>query len=472
MGILAVHSPWDGSLVGKVPAANPDDVHSATARALRAYRESPLTPQQRHQVLINAAGRVAAQREELARLMAEEAGKPVRSARGEVDRAVQTLTVSAEEAKRITGEVVPVSSAPGSEQRFAFALRRPIGPVCAITPFNFPLNLVAHKVGPAIAAGNTVVLKPAELTPLTAVRLAAILSECGLPSGHLELVHGGAEVGSALLAEPAFRLYNFTGSTEVGRHIQREAGLRRTLMELGANSANIVHRDADLGVAAEALAAGAFSYAGQSCISVQRIYVHRDVRGRFRELFLEAVGALVAGDPLDERTDLGPMISEAAATRAQAMVQDAVAAGAKLVASGPRDGALLAPQVLEHVKPEMDVCRREVFAPVASLIPYDDLGAVVAEVNAGSMGLNAGLFTESLSVVIQLARDLEVGGLIVNDTSAYRADLMPYGGVKESGAGREGPRYAIEAMTDLRLVVMNPLPGGTGETGTTPPHAG
>ncbi len=450
-----IRHKYTGEVLGELPVATKGDVDAAVARARRAAKR-PLSPYERYEILMNAAELVRARKEEFARTICREAGKPIQQARGEVDRGYQTLVASAEEAKRIAGEVVSLEGSPAGRGRIGFTLRRPVGVVCAITPFNFPLNLVAHKVGPGLAAGNALVLKPSNLTPLTAVLLAEALREAGLPEGYLNLVHGpGRQVGELLLEHPGIDMYTFTGSAAVGRRIRQAAGLRKVALELGNNSANVVCADAPLERAAKSLAAMAFAYAGQTCISVQRIYVQRPVYDAFLELFEREARALRVGDPEDESVHVGPMISEEEARRAEAWVREAVEGGATLRMGGERRGAVLLPAILTDVKPEMKVVCDEVFAPVVSVQPFESVDEAIAEVNASRYGLQAGVFTRDAHVAFRFARELEVGGVIINDTSSYRVDLMPYGGVKESGLGREGPRYAVEEMTDPVLVVWN-----------------
>lgn len=450
-----VRHKYTGEVLEELPIANQSDVDAAVGSARRAAKR-PLSPYGRYEVLRNTAELLLKRKEQFALTICREAGKPIQQARGEVDRAYQTLVASAEEAKRIAGEMVPLEGAPAGKGRIGFTLRRPVGVVCAITPFNFPLNLVAHKVGPGLAAGNAMLLKPSNLAPLTAILLFETLREAGLPEGYLNLLHGpGKEVGERLLGHPGIDMYTFTGSAGVGRRIKEAAGLRKVALELGNNSANVVCADAPLEQAAKSLASMAYAYAGQTCISVQRIYVERTVYDAFLERFEREVQALAVGDPEDESVHVGPMISEDEAKRAQAWVREAVAEGATLHLGGERQGAVLAPTLLTNVKPEMRVVCDEVFAPVVSVQPFDSLEEAIEGVNASRYGLQAGVFTRDATAAFRFARELEVGGVIINDTSSFRVDLMPYGGVKESGLGREGPRYAIEEMTEPVLVVWN-----------------
>jgi len=454
-GVEEVRSPWDDRLLAELPISPADAVDAAVAAAARAARE-PLAPYARYEILARAAELVAERAEDFARTIVAEAGKPIRDARAETARAVQTLRLCAEEAKRIVGEGVPLDAAPRSADRLGLTLRVPVGPVCAISPFNQPLNGVAHKVPVALAAGCSVVLKPSEVAPLSAIALLETLAEAGLPRGYANLVLGpGVSVGEQLLADSRFAAYTFTGSVAVGKRIRRTVGLRKTLLELGNSGATIVHRDADLGRAAAASARAAFAYAGQQCTSTQRLVVHEQVLDEFMERFLAEVATLAVGDPSEEGTDVGPMIDAASAVRAERSVEGAVAEGARLAVGGERDGTLLAPTVLLDVGPEMRIAREEVFAPVVGVMAYRELDAACELVNATRYGLQSAVFTASLDVAFGLARRLEVGGLIVNDASTMRLDQMPFGGVKDSGVGREGVRYAVEEMTEPRLLALN-----------------
>ncbi len=447
-------------VMAEVAEADEGLVEEAVAAAQRALRERPLAPYRRFEILRRAADLLAERRDPFALTIAREAGKPLKYARVEVDRAVQTISLSAEEAKRIHGEQVPVDASPGAEGRIAFTIRVPVGVVCAIAPFNFPLNLVAHKVAPALAAGNAVVLKPATYTPLTSLMLAQLLEEAGLPPGYLNVVVGGGRtVGEALLRHPGIALYTFTGSPEVGERIKAATGLRRVILELGNNSPNLVAQDADLDQAAQLLARFAYLYAGQFCISVQRIYVERPAYEPFLEKFVAAARAMKLGDPEDPETDIGPLISEDDARRVEAWVEEAVQGGARRLLGGPRQGPLYPATVLTDVRPEMKVVCQEVFGPVASVVACSSFEEAVERANDTEYGLQAGVFTNDLRKAMLAAKTLRMGGVIINDTSGFRVDLMPYGGVKRSGIGREGPRYAIEEMTDLRIVVLHTTGG-------------
>jgi acyl-CoA reductase-like NAD-dependent aldehyde dehydrogenase len=458
-GLHAIRAPYDGRVVGQVPFAGASEVREAMDSAVAAFARETLTPTQRSAILRSAAVRVRDRVDELARLLALESGKPMTEARGEVGRTATVLEEAAEEARRISGHMVAVDAVPGSEDRIAFTIRAPLGVVGAITPFNGPLLSPAHKVGSAIAAGNVVVLKPASATPLSALELAAALVEAGLPADFLQvLVGGGNEIGDAIVDDPRLAMVSFTGSTAVGLRIRERLGVRRATLELGGNAPLIVHDDADIEAAARAAVAGAFGYAGQVCISVQRILVQERMRSRFEAAFLPRVEALRVGDPLDESTDVGPMLSEAKALEAEASIEAAVRVGAQRLTQPRREGALLWPTVLADADMTLPVVCQEAFAPVVNLHSYGDFDEAIDLANSTDYGLQAGIFTSSLGVALDAARRLQFGGVIVNDTSRYRVDRMPYGGTKSSGLGKEGPRYAIEEMTEERLVVLKGVP--------------
>jgi acyl-CoA reductase-like NAD-dependent aldehyde dehydrogenase len=451
-----VYHKYTGQVLARVAKAEQEHVRQAVTAARAAFARSELTPSQRSQILQTAAEIVQERRDELERSLVREVGKTRKDAAGELERVINTLRLSAEEAKRIAGEMVPLHATPGAENRIGFALRVPRGVIAAITPFNYPLLLTTHKLAPAIAAGNTVVLKPASFTPLASFQLVEILEQAGLPKGHVNIVTGsGSEVGEWLLADERIAMYTFTGSAEVGRQIKQRSGLRPVALELGNNSPNIVHSDADLKQAAAIIAQRSFHNAGQACIAVQRILVQEAVCEAFTAEYLACVKQLRVGDPEDPATDVGPMISEKEAVRAEAWVREALQAGARLLYGGQREGALLYPTVLADTRPEMKVNCLEVFAPVVTIQPYQTIEEAFALANDSAYGLQAGIFTSSLEVAMQAAKKLEYGGVIINDVSTYRNDVMPYGGVKNSGLGKEGPRYAIEEMTDLRMVVLN-----------------
>lgn len=453
---LNVINKYSGKTMGMVCQADGQTLEEAL-KAAREAADGPIpSPWERAEWLSRAAQLLEERADQFSPIIAGEAGKPLRNARGEVLRAVETLKVSAEEARRIAGHEIPVAAAPGASNRLGFTMRFPLGVVCAITPFNYPLNLVCHKIAPALAAGNTVVWKPSSATPITAVYLARLLEEAGVPGGFLNLVPGpGRTVGDALLKDQRIDFYTFTGSLEVGREIRKTIGIRRASFELGSNCAVIVHSDADLDSAAASCVDGAFSYAGQNCDSVQRIYIHTSVYEEFREKLLANISGLITGDPLDAATDVGPMISARAARKAWEMVHSAVKEGAVIISGGKMKGSILEPTVLENVPDRHPVVCEEVFAPVVSIFRYQDLKEAVSLVNDSRYGLQAGVFTRDLNLAWYAVKNIRVGGVMVNENSCYRVDLMPFGGAKESGVGREGPRYAIEEMTEQRLVVFN-----------------
>ncbi|MGZ3625921.1 MAG: aldehyde dehydrogenase family protein [Ktedonobacteraceae bacterium] len=454
---LTVTDKTTGAPWATVSQAGAKEVNAAITAASHAFANKPLTAIQRYEILMRAAELIRLRIDDLALTMAYEAGKPLRDARAEADRAADTFNWAAEEAKRIHGEMVPLEATPGSENRLAFTIRVPVGVVCAITPFNFPLNLVAHKVAPALAAGNAVILKPASYTPVVSAKLCAILTEAGLPPGWLNFVVGpGDSVGQALLNDSRIGFYTFTGSMPVGEALKRTIGLRRCTLELGSNSAVIVHEDANVANAATQCALKGFSYSGQVCLSVQRILVHKTIVEEFIAKIVSVTEGLRIGDPKDPATDIGPMIAENEAKRAESWIHEAVEQGATLLTGGQRNWAFLSPAVLTNVQQYMRVVCQETFAPIVVVQTYETLEEAISIANDTEFGLQAGIFTGSISVAMEAARGIHVGGVMINDTSFYRAGQMPYGGVKHSGMGREGPHYAIEEMTELRLVVLNP----------------
>jgi acyl-CoA reductase-like NAD-dependent aldehyde dehydrogenase len=452
---LPVHDKYTGEVVAHVSSATRGHVTAAVDAAQRAFDAGPLPAHERFRILSQVASAVQQRQDEVARVMIAETGFTWKDVRNDITRAVQTLQLSAEEAKRVGGEVLPIQSAPGFENALAFVMRVPLGVVAAITPFNSPLNTVAHKVAPALAVGNTVVVKPATFTPLCAYWLAERLLEAGLPAGYINVITGpGESIGRWLLEDERVKFVTFTGSTEVGEAIQARIGLRRSCMELGNISATIVCEDADLDRAVRLIAAGSFRKAGQVCTSVQRIYAARAIYDEFVARLRGATSTLKAGDPWDESTDVGPMISEGEAVKAQDWVGEAVRRGAKVLAGGERRGPVLEPTLLVDVPSDARVVCDEIFAPVVSVLPFDTFDQAIELVNAAPYGLQAGVFTRDLHRALDAARRLDVGGVIVNGTSSTRADLMPYGGTKRSGFGREGPKYAAEELTELRTVVF------------------
>ncbi|TGB05377.1 aldehyde dehydrogenase family protein [Halobacillus salinus] len=440
----------------QVSKASEKEVDRAIEAADRAFRNKQMGPYERYTILKKVSELLQENKEELAQNITMEAGKPIKQARTEIDRATQTFEQSAEEAKRIHGEGVPVEAAPGSENRMAFTIKVPVGVVGAISPFNFPINLVAHKIAPAIAAGNSVVLKPASKTPVSALKLAELFEKAGLPKGFFNVVVGsGSTVGNQMMEDSRINLYTFTGSAKVGLMLKQNTGLNKLVLELGNNSPVIIDKEADIDVAAKNVAAKSYAFAGQVCISVQRIYVHEEVREEFQEKFIQSIKELNVGDPNDSETDVGPMISEEEAERAVEWIEEAKQAGAEVVYGGEREGALLHPTILTNVSNDMKVVCEEMFAPVVNFIPFTDIKECVKEVNKSQYGLQGGIFTQNIDTAFYAAKNVEVGGLMINDSSQYRVDLMPYGGVKSSGWGKEGPKYTIEDMTEERLIVMN-----------------
>ncbi|HSL23913.1 MAG TPA: aldehyde dehydrogenase family protein [Vicinamibacterales bacterium] len=451
-----VRSPYDDSLVATVHRAGPREIEQAIAGADESFAVTRRLPSwHRSQILEKVSAAIAARTDEFVRVIALEAGKPLKAARLEVTRAVFTFKVAAEETRRIYGEIVPLDWLPGNERREAHVIRVPLGPVAGITPFNFPLNLVAHKVAPAMAAGDPVIIRPASQTPVSSLKLADIILEAGWPADAISVVPSSTGDAAPLVEDDRIRLLSFTGSPAVGWDLKRRAGRKRVTLELGGNAAVIVHSDADLEYAAERITWGGFSYAGQSCISVQRVYVHAPVYEKFRDLLVARVKALKAGDPLDESTDVGPLIDRTAGERVREWMDEARAAGARVLAGGEARGSVWQPTLLENVDPAVRVSCQEVFAPLVGLVRYDDVGAAIAAADAGDFGLQAGVFTHDERIITAAIEGIEAGGVMVNDVSTFRIDHMPYGGVKLSGFGREGVRYAIEEMTEMKLVTYN-----------------
>ena len=453
-----VRSPYDDGLVARVAVAGSDEYEEATRACVAAAPAVAALPlHERARILRQVSGALRERRETFARCIVQEAGKPLRDARTEVDRASMTFDVAAEEARRLpgAGDVVPMDLAPHGEGRFALTRRVPLGPIAAISPFNFPLNLVAHKLAPALAAGNPLVLKPASRTPLSALALADLMHEAGLPPGALSVLPMTRETGDRLVQDDRYRLLTFTGSAEVGWAMKARAGRKKVVLELGGNAAVIVDQGADIAAAAERTATGGFSYAGQSCISVQRVYVHELAWDAWLEAFLPLVEGLVVGDPNDERTAVGPLITTGDVDRIEAWTREAVEGGATVLCGGSRrSDRIFAPTVLTGVARHAKVCVEEAFAPVVIVERVASVNEAIDAVNDSTFGLQAGLFTTSLETTLAAFERLEVGGLLINDVPTYRIDHMPYGGVKDSGLGREGPRYAIEDMTELRLLVV------------------
>ncbi|HEX2696262.1 MAG TPA: aldehyde dehydrogenase family protein, partial [Anaerolineales bacterium] len=441
---------------GAVPAARREDVDAAIAAAQRARDVMADMPaHKRGEILAKTAALLRQRGDEIAKTIAAEAGKALKFARAEVERGISTFTIASEEAKRLHGETIPLDAVAAGEGYFGFYVRRPVGVIGAITPFNFPLNLVAHKVAPALAAGNTLVLKPAANTPLTAVKLCEVLEEAGLPAGAINLIHGeGATVGEWLVTDPRVDKITFTGSPGVGRRIMSVAGIKKVTLELGNNSPVVIAPDADLDYVAKRCAVGAFYNSGQVCISVQRIYSQKQVYEPFAEKFVKATEAMVVGDPLDERVDVGPMIDVKEVDRIEGWVNEAQGSGAKVLTGGKRDGVVYYPTVLGNVKADMKVIAEEAFAPIASVISCDDFEDSLQQANDTKFGLQVGVFTKDIDRAFKAVKRLNFGGVIINDTPAFRADHMPYGGNRESGLGREGVKFAMEDMTNIEMVAI------------------
>ena len=454
---IVVRSPYDGHEIDRVPACGAEEVTRAVALAEAARRRDPLPPWRRAEILDRAAHLLDQRVEEFARIIAAEAAKPIKTARVEAKRAVSTFTFASVEARRLAGDMVPLDASDVGEGKFGFTLRVPIGVVGAISPFNFPLNLVAHKLAPAIAAGCPVVLKPASQTPLSAIALAELLlDECGLPSGYLNVTTGsGGTVGNAIVDDPDIALITFTGSPEVGWGIKSRAPRKKVGLELGNNAPVIIEPDGDVDTAAAKIAVAGFSHAGQSCISTQRVYLHESIADRFLDQLVPKVEALVVGDPLDDATDVSALISTGERERVEAWIDEAVAAGAKVATGGGERNGVLAPTVLTNVTPDMKVCNLEVFGPVIAVQTYRDVDDAFALANDTRYGLQAAIFTRDLPLALRAARELDFGGVLVNEVPTWRTDQMPYGGVRDSGNTREGPHYAVHEMTETRLVVLS-----------------
>jgi acyl-CoA reductase-like NAD-dependent aldehyde dehydrogenase len=448
---IEVRSPYSGEPVGRVAKAGAEEARRAIDAAEQAMRE-PLPAHKRAEILVRVAGALGRRHEEVARVISDEAGKPLKAARVEAARAMSTYTFAAVEARKLAGEMVPMDAAQAGEGKLAFTLRRPIGVVGAISPFNFPLNLVAHKIAPALAAGCAVVLKPASQTPLSALLLAELEEEAGLPPGWLNVLVGPAsEIGDALVADERVKLITFTGSSEVGWNLKERAAKKRVNLELGNATPLIVTADADLKAAASKVAQNAFSFAGQSCISIQRVYVERDAYEDFVGKLIPLVEALRVGDPADEDTDVGPVIDEDARERILEWIRST---SGELLTGGELEGELIRPTVIANPAPDDEVSCQEVFGPVCTVTAVDSLDEAIELANGTRYGLQAGIFTASLDNALRAAQELEFGGVTVNEAPTFRSDQMPYGGVKDSGNTREGPHYAVRELTEERLVVV------------------
>ncbi|MBC2659895.1 aldehyde dehydrogenase family protein [Pseudomonas sp. MSSRFD41] len=455
---IEVRSPFDGRVIGSVPRTDASAVPYLLQQAREGVRTCAALPRfQRARILEQAALKIERDAEHFARLIVDEAGKTLKQAQKEVKRCVNTLKLSAEEAKRNAGEVLPFDAYEGSENRQGWFSREPLGLILAITPYNDPLNLVAHKLGPAIAGGNGVILKPSELAPLSAIKLVEYLRDAGLPESVVTLATGGADLGKALVEAREVRMVSFTGGFVTGEQIARSAGLKKLAMDLGGNAPVIVMADCDLAATVESCVSGAFWAAGQNCIGTQRLLVQASIYEAFREAFVRLARTQVSGDPLASSTDIGPMISQQAAQRAQAMVDEALQQGARLLCGHQRQGSCYAATVLENVDHRSRLWRDEVFAPVVVLQPFDDLDQAIALANQPEYSLHAGIFTNDLRIAMDAARRIEAGGVMINDSSDYRFDAMPFGGFKYGSLGREGVRFAYEEMTQPKVVCLNRL---------------
>jgi acyl-CoA reductase-like NAD-dependent aldehyde dehydrogenase len=449
-----VELPYDGSVVGTIFQAAKEQVDAAIAAAAAAapvIRE--MTLDERSTILRRAYEKLLERREDMALAVCSETGKPIKEARTEVERAATTLLFSAEEAHRLHGEVVPMDAHPGGKGRWAMTVREPLGVIGAITPFNFPLNLAMHKIGPALAGGNTVVHKPASTTPISGIKMAAIFTECGLPKGALNVITGpGGAIGDMLVTDARVAMITFTGSVDVGLRIRSMAGMKRVTLELGSNSAVIIADDANLDEAVPRAVAGSFAHSGQVCISVQRIFAQRKIRDEFLERVVEGARKLQVGHPHDPATDISSLITVGEAERVEDWIVEAMGHGARLATGGKRQRATIQPTVLAEVPADVSLSQKEAFGPVVGVNTYDSLDEAIAQVNASQYGLQAGIYTRDIQKAFYAARQVHVGGFMINEVPQYRVDQMPYGGVKLSGTGREGPKYAIEEMTEPKLV--------------------
>ncbi len=453
---VEVLNPYNHQVVGMTYHASLEDVEAAMAAAAAGFEEIRQLPAfRRAEMLRRISEGLNGRKEEVARMITLESGKPITDARVEVNRAVNTFQVASEEAKRLGGEVLPLDLMPGSERRTGITRRVPIGPIVGISPFNFPLNLPAHKIAPALASGNSIILKPAPKTPLTALLLGEIIASAGVPEGAVNIFLCENSEAEKMVTDPRIKMLSFTGSAAVGWHLKERASKKRVILELGGNAGVIVHTGADIDFCVQRCAVGGFSYAGQVCISVQRIFIQEEIYPKFLDRFLSKVQSLKLGDPMDEKTEMGSMVDTKAAERAEGWIREAANHGAKVLTGGKRIGALLEPTVLAETTPEMAVRCEEVFAPIVTVTPYRYLDDAIDQVNRSAYGLQAGFFGSEIKDVFLAFDRIDVGGLIVNDVPTYRIDHMPYGGVKDSGFGREGIRYAIEEMTELKFMALN-----------------
>ena len=454
--IKDIESPYDRSVVGRVHFADEDQVRGAVDVAHQAFAKTKrLSSFERAQALELVSNQIAKNKEELATSITLSAGKAIKSSRVEADRAVSTFQIAAEEAKRMTGEIIPLDLSLQTADRWGLVRKFPVGVIVGITPFNFPLNLVAHKVAPAMATGNTILLRPASQVAMTSCILAEIIKESGYPAGGFNYIPCGYDAAGVFLEDERIKKITFTGSPDIGWELKKNAPKKRVTLELGGNAAVVVEPDANLEFALPRTVVGAYAYSGQVCISIQRVFLHRKIYDKFMGAFLDATAKLKMGDPMDEETDVGPMINQAAAEQTEEWVEEALANGARLVCGGKRDGAMFEPTILENVKPDLRISSREAFAPVVVVSPYENFDDALEQVNDSIYGLQAGIFTNDLKKAFRAYEFLDVGGVILNDIPTFRIDHMPYGGVKESGFGREGLKYAIEEMTELKLLAVN-----------------
>lgn len=454
--VREIRSPFDRSVVGRVHFADAQQAREAVDAAHAAFQKTrKLSSFERARALEFISGQIAKNKEELARSIVLGAGKPIRSARVEADRAVNTFQVASEEAKRIGGEMLPLDLSSQTSGRWGLVRRFPVGVVVGITPFNFPLNLVAHKVAPAVASGNTILLRPASQVAMTSGILAEIIGQSEFPAGGFNHIPCGYKAADVFIDDDRVKKITFTGSPDIGWEMKKRAHKKKVTLELGGNAAVVIEPDADLDYALPRTVLGAYAYSGQVCISIQRVFLHKKIYDKFMQKFVDATSGLKMGDPMDESTDIGPMINQGAAEQTGEWIEEALQNGAKLVCGGKRDGAMFEPTILENVKPQLRISCREAFAPVVVVSPYEDFGEALRNVNDSIYGLQAGVFTRDLNKAFQAYHGLDVGGVILNDIPTFRIDHMPYGGVKESGFGREGLRYAIEEMTERKLLALN-----------------
>lgn len=454
---MEVRNPYTGEAFDTVPAGTVEDVNTAMASAERGAKAMrKLSAFDRYEILTRVVALLNERQQDLGETITREEGKVLSEGLLEVDRCIQTMTWSAEEAKRLFGETIPLDAAPDNQMKFGFSVRVPVGVVAAVTPFNFPLNLVAHKVGPAIAGGNSVVIKPASDTPLSALKLTEILLHAGMPAEAIQCVTGsGSVIGDAVVSHSAVRKVTFTGSQEVGEQIMRTAGLKKVTMELGSNSPLIVLPDADIEKVALATVQNGYANAGQACISTQRVYADKKIYADYLEALKPMVAALPSGDPMGDAIKVGPMVRESDAQRVESWINEAVGAGARLIEGGGRNGAVLAPSILADVHPDMKVSREELFGPAVGVTPIEGIDEAIKYANDTRYGLSAAIFTENIDNALKFALEVESGNININGGTQFRADMMPYGGLKDSGMGKEGPRYAVEEMTELKMVIVH-----------------